>query len=146
MRAKPAKNVNVAIPELIKDELDDKFNIRIATTKDNLRERIVANKAKALFTHELENSGYIQTLRPMVSNKAWEMGSLQGAINVFIAVGLHAYRECLDEAGKDFTRREKYWEDSYCRSCDERGVSVIEKCRKCDGYVVMDEEVKDGMA
>ena len=139
MKAKPSKNVNVAIPAPIKDELDDKFNIRLASTKGELRDRIVASKAKELFRCELENSGHIETLRPMVSDKAWEMGSLQGVINVFIAVGLHAYRECLDEADKNFTRREKYWEDSYCRSCDERGVSVIEKCRKCGGYVVMDD-------
>jgi hypothetical protein len=77
---------------------------------------------------------------PEVSEKHWEMDTLQGAINVFIAMGLHTYRESMKEAERCYPTVRR--EDAYCRGCEKRVVSVGEWCEECGEYVVMDE-VKD---
>jgi hypothetical protein len=74
---------------------------------------------------------------PEVSDKAWEMNTLQGAINVFIAMGLYSYKESVKEAERCYPTVRR--EDAYCRRCDTRVMSVGDKCSDCGEYVVMDD-------
>ena len=135
------KNVNVAIPAGIKDELDVHFNWRgkpSHLTNAQVDAMMNSRHAARLFrSHVEEVVVCIGEELPEVSEKHWEMDTLQGAINVFIAVGLHSYRESVKEAERCYPTVMR--EDAYCRECDKRVVSVGECCEECGEYVVMDD-------
>ena len=135
------KNVNVAIPAGIKDELDVHFNWRgkpSHLTNAQVDAMMNSRHAARLFRNHVEEVAVcIGEELPEVSEKHWEMDTLQGAINVFIAVGLHSYRESVKEAERCYPTVRR--EDAYCRECDKRVVSVGEWCEECGEYVVMDD-------
>lgn len=139
MRDKPSKNTLIAIPSSIKAELDAHFK----GEGDNWR---VSNEAKQLLRDEISDNHLV---RELISNKSWQMSTLQGAINVFIAMGLYEYRECIGIAeARDMSRKEEM-KDGFCRVCDERVISYIDykdeppKCVTCGEFVVTDKEVSD---
>ena len=135
------KNVNVAIPAGIKDELDVHFNWRgkpSHLTNAQVDAMMNSRHAARLFRNHVEGVVVCTGEElPEVSEKHWEMDTLQGAINVFIAVGLHSYRESVKEAERCYPTVRR--EDAYCRGGDDRVVSVGDKCSDCGEYAVMDD-------
>jgi hypothetical protein len=132
------KNVNIAIPAGIKDELDVHFNWVGRSKGERLTPEQVDTMVNGFYTTQLYKDEHVdEEIKGMLSEKALEMRTLQGALNVFIAVGLQAYQECVIKAKDKFPSMPR--ENSYCRRCEDRVVSVGECCEECGEYVVMDD-------